>query len=396
METLYLSTPPESSPMATRTHSSKNVLHDTDATSDGSALDAERCWQAVVERDGSQDGRFFFGVVTTGVFCRPSCGARQPLRKNVRFFPTPEAAEQSGLRACKRCRPKDRSRDDETTTIHRLCHFIRQDATSGDKLTLQVLANESGLEVPKLRRLFKQVVGMTPRLYIESCRFETLKSELRQGSEITRAIYDAGFASPSRVYEQIDEKLGMQPSTYRAGGEGASISYTLAETHFGRLLIAGTDRGLCFVAFGDDDEQLADDLHQEFPRAEIERADNDTPLLRESLDALKRHLAGEHPELDLPLDVRATVFQAKVWRYLQSIPYGETRTYTDIARALGKPKAARAVGSACGSNPVSLAIPCHRVLRSSGHLAGYRWGLERKQALIEKERTVKAGRRSSD
>ena len=390
METLHLPQSPESPPMATRPNSRTSSTNPAATALDGTTLDAERCWRAVVERDGSLDGRFFFGVITTGIFCRPSCGARRPLRKNVRFYATPEAAELDGLRACKRCRPTDRSRDDEATTIHRLCHFIRREATTGEKLTLQVLADESGLEVPKLRRLFKQVVGMTPRQYIESCRFETLKEGLRQGAEVTRAIYDAGFASPSRVYEQIDEKLGMHPSTYRRGGEGAEISYTIADSQLGRLLIAGTDRGLCFVAFGDDDDRLVEELRQEFPKAEIESANGDTPLLRESLDALERHLSGQHPELDLPLDVRATAFQAKVWRYLQSIPYGETRTYTDIARALGKPKAARAVGAACGSNPVSLAIPCHRVLRSSGHLAGYRWGLERKQALIEQERTVKA------
>lgn len=203
---------------------------------------------------------------------------------------------------------------------------------------------------------------------------------------MTRAIYDAGFASPSRVYEQAAERLGMKPSTYRAGGEGASISYALTDTAFGRLLIAGTDRGLCFVALGENDDQLAAELRREFPRAGIEGVSGDTPLLGACLDVLRRHLDGELRQLDLPLDVRATAFQAKVWSYLQSIPYGETRTYTDIARALGQPKAARAVGAACGANPVSIAIPCHRVLRSSGHLAGYRWGLERKQALIELER----------
>ncbi|MEM8993825.1 MAG: bifunctional DNA-binding transcriptional regulator/O6-methylguanine-DNA methyltransferase Ada, partial [Acidobacteriota bacterium] len=323
-----------------------------------------------------------------GIFCRPSCPARRPNRENVRFYPSAAAAADDGLRACKRCRPLDRSDDDRVGRITALCELIRSRAGDGEPLTLDVLAEHSGFTPSALRRHFKAVVGQSPRQFVETCRFEKLRDGLRRGEGVTDAIYGAGFASSSRVYEQSDDRLGMPPAQYRSGGEGAEISYLLADSPLGRLLVAATDRGLCFVALGDDDAALLAELHGDFPRASIAPSDGDSELIAEALRQLTAHLEGSLPHLDLPLDVRATAFQAQVWRYLQSIPYGETRTYTDVARALGRPKAARAVGTACGSNPVSLAIPCHRVLRSSGSLAGYRWGLERKQKLIEHERRV--------
>ena len=350
-------------------------------------LNEEQCWQAVLQRDRGQDGRFLFGVKTTGVFCRPSCAARRPLRKNVRFFSTAAEAEREGLRACLRCRPTRRAGDPRVARIRKLCEYIRRHSDSGDPLTLEVLGRQADLSPSRLRRMFREIVGITPRQYVEACRFETLKAGLRSGDPVTRAIYEAGFGSSSRVYEQASARLGMTPSEYRSGGRDVAISYALADTAAGRLLVAATDRGLCFVQFGDSAGELVEKLRREYPAAGIrERSPGGRGQLGLWLDALERHLAGAEPHLELPLDVRATAFQLRVWKYLQTIPYGETRSYSQVAAAIGRPAAVRAVAGACAANRAAIVIPCHRVIRADGDLGGYRWGTERKQLLLERER----------
>ncbi|MEE8525896.1 MAG: bifunctional DNA-binding transcriptional regulator/O6-methylguanine-DNA methyltransferase Ada [Thermoanaerobaculia bacterium] len=350
-------------------------------------LDEEQCWQAVLRRDRGRDGRFYFGVKTTGVFCRPSCAARRPLRKNVGFYRTAEEAERAGLRPCRRCHPLDRSEDSRVDQIRELCDYIRRHSDSGDPLTLEVLGRQVGLSPSRLRRVFREIVGVTPRQYVEACRFEALKRGLRDGDSVTDAIYDAGFGTSSRVYEQADTRLGMTPGEYRAGGRDLAISYAFADTPVGKMLVAATDRGLCCVRFGDSAGELLEELHYEYPAATIEEMSaGGADQFGLWVDALKRHLEGAEPHLDLPLDVRASAFQLRVWKYLQSISYGETRSYSQVARAIGKPKAVRAVAGACAANRTAIAIPCHRVIRADGELGGYRWGRERKQRLLERER----------
>ncbi|MEM7248364.1 MAG: bifunctional DNA-binding transcriptional regulator/O6-methylguanine-DNA methyltransferase Ada [Acidobacteriota bacterium] len=346
-------------------------------------------WAAVQRRDHSQDGRFFTGVTTTGIFCRPSCPARHPLRKNVRFFATAEEAQQAGLRACKRCKPLDRVEDERVQRVRELCEHVRANCDSGEPLTLAALSERSGLSPSRLRHLFRDIVGMTPRQYVEACRYETLKSGLRRGDSVSRAIHDAGFNTMSRVYETAGSRLGMTPSEYGAGGRGLHVTCASTDTVLGRLIVAATERGPCFIQFGRSIRELRRRLREEYPAAEVEEVDlKRSPRLAAWLDTLRDHLAGKQPHLDLPLDVRATAFQLEVWRYLQTIPPGETRTYSQVATAIGRPKAVRAVANACASNPVALAVPCHRVVRSDGTLGGYRWGTDRKATLLERERAV--------
>ena len=354
-------------------------------------LNQELCWQAVAGKDKSQDGRFVFGVVTTGVYCRPSCPGRTALRKNVRFYESPAEAEQDGLRPCRRCNPRAET-DPPRARIQALCEYIK--VHSGEPLSLEDLGREAGLSRFHLQRTFKAAVGITPMQYVEACRLEALKGGLRSGGSVTDAVYEAGFGSSSRVYERADTRLGMTPAEYRAGGKGVSISSVAVETPVGLMAIAATDRGLCFLQFGDSREAMIENLRREYPAASIEELRAPYPeQLRLWIEALSRHLAGEQPGLDLPVDVRATAFQMRVWRYLQSIPYGEVRSYSEVAVALGTPKGARAVARACASNRVAIAIPCHRVIRGTGELGGYRWGIERKRVLIDRERARASGAR---
>ncbi|MCB1034781.1 MAG: bifunctional DNA-binding transcriptional regulator/O6-methylguanine-DNA methyltransferase Ada [Acidobacteria bacterium] len=357
-----------------------------DERSAGFGLEEGACWQAVLDRDRSQDDCFVFGVTTTGVFCRPSCAARRPLRKNVRFFTTPDEARAAGLRPCRRCHPTGRPEDERLPAVRRLCAFIQEHAGSGDPLTLEVLAQRAGMSPSKLRRAFSQLVGVTPRQYVEACRFGTFKDGLKSGDPVTRAIYESGFGSSSQVYEKSTRELGMTPTEYREGGKDLSISFAVGETRLGLLLVAATDRGLCSVRFGDSREALLDELQSEFPAASVsEMAPGAGAVLRRWLGALERHLVGQEPHLDLPLDVRASAFRLQVWSFLRTIPAGETRSYTQVAEGIGLPSAVRAVASACAANPVALAIPCHRVIRSDGDLGGYRWGRERKERLLQAE-----------
>ena len=360
-------------------------------------LNEDHCWQAVLDRDRLEDGRFFFGVLTTGIFCRPSCPARKPLRKNVRFFETAEAAQSAGLRPCRRCKPLDGAEDRRVEQMRELCEFIREHSNSGDPLTLGVLSQRAGLSPSRLRRIFREIVGVTPRQFVEACRFETLKSGLRQGDDVTTSIYAAGFGSASRVYGRVDDRLGMTPGQYRAGGESLAISYVCGETPIGRVLLAATDRGLCSVEIGDDDEALLAALRREYPQAALEpREAGSSEQLDLWWQALARHLEGDEPHLDLPLDVKATAFQHKVWNYLQSIPFGETRSYSEVAEGIGQPKAVRAVASACAANRAALVVPCHRVIRADGEPGGYRWGAERKRRLLEREEQSALSQHSPD
>jgi len=351
-------------------------------------LNSDQCWEAIQKRDRAQDGHFYFGVMTTGVYCRPSCAARKPLRKNVRFYETPEQAEKDGLRPCLRCRPLAASgADPHTERIRELCRHI--ESHSGEPLKLRDLARCANLSPFHLQRSFKAVTGLTPKQYREAARLRSLKSGLKRSGGVTEAVYDAGYNSSSRVYERADTRLGMTPNQYRRGGEGVIITYATADTPVGMMMIGATDRGLCSVQFGDSREALLAALEREYPQALIEpmRRPGD-PAFRQWMAALNDHLAGKQPRLDLPLDIRATAFQMLVWNYLQSIPYGKVESYGEVAKAIGRPKAVRAVARACATNPVAVAIPCHRVIRGTGELGGYRWGLARKRTLLDRERAA--------
>lgn len=343
-------------------------------------------WNAVEARDAAFDGKFLFGVMTTGVYCRPSCGCRLPLRKNVRFFEDAASAEQAGLRACRRCRPNELPlAEQHATRIRELADFICEH--SGAALSLSDLAAHAGLSTFYLQRSFKAVMGVTPKQFIDACRLDAFKGQLRSDGRVTDAIYEAGFGSSSRVYEKVDTHLGMTPAQYRAGGEGIVISWAAADSALGRMMIGATDRGICFVQFADSNEELLRMLAAEYPAAAIEPMRPESAVLFQGwMSELKKHLEGAAPDLHLPLDLRATAFQWKVWRYLQSIPYGQVKSYAEVAKDLGQPTAVRAVARACATNRVALVIPCHRVIRGSGDLAGYKWGLARKRALIDQER----------
>ena len=344
-------------------------------------LSETQCWNAILARDRSFDGRFFFGVVTTGVYCRPSCPSRHPLQRNVRFFELPDEAERAGLRPCLRCRPLA----DPAAPIEELCRYIQQHCH--ERLDLAALSARAGLSRFHLQRTFKSAVGLTPKQYLEAHRVGKLKKELRQAKDVTEAVYEAGFGSSSRVYERADTRLGMTPKQYRQGGGGVTIAYAPFESPVGLAMLGATARGLCFVQFGETVEQLLDMLRREYPAATLEPVGEAAPAaFRQWVDALSAHLAGNRPVLELPLDIRATVFRMRVWDYLRAIPYGQVRSYGEVAAGIGKPLAVRAVARACAANRVAVAIPCHRVIRGTGELGGYRWGLARKQALLDRER----------
>jgi len=339
--------------------------------------DTER-WDAVAHRDAQADGAFFYAVATTGVFCRPSCASRLPRRENVAFFGTADEARAAGFRACKRCRPEGLPR--EMAIVERACAAL--DADPQARMTLAQLSEAVHLSPFHLQRLFKRVVGVSPREYQAARRGAALRDALQRGEAVTRAALDAGFNSPSRLYDSVAGELGMAPSVYRKQGEGLSVYYASADTTLGSVLVAATDRGICRIAFGDDGDELVQALRQAFLRAELVEAPARIAPFIAQIDA---YLRGRRETFDLPLDITTTAFRQRVWDALRSIPYGETRSYTQIAESLGVPRAVRAVASACASNPIALAIPCHRVLQKGGSLAGYRWGLARKAALLDAE-----------
>lgn len=343
-------------------------------------IDDDEAWAAVRSRDPAYAGRFIYAVVSTGIYCRPGCGSRLPRREHVRFFTGPEEAEAAGFRPCKRCRP-DR---DGLTAARRRIEMAREylDAHLDETVTLDRLARVVHMSPYHLQRTFKRFVGLSPRRYVETRRLERLKEQLREGETVTRAIFEAGYSSTSRLYEQADLNLGMTPGAYRRGGKGMRIHFTTAATPLGRLLVAATERGLCAVTLGDDDTSLVDALRHEYPRASIEPAGAE---LQGWVDQIVAYLEGERTNLPLPLDLPATDFQRRVWQALREIPYGHTRSYREIAETIGRSTAARAVARACASNRVALVIPCHRVVRGDGDLSGYRWGPERKRRLLELE-----------
>ena len=343
----------------------------------------DQLWQAVVARDARFDGQFVFAVSSTKVYCRPSCPSRRPNRERVSFFKLPEAAEQAGYRACLRCKPQTLSvADPQLALVQCVCRLL-DDAGEGEALKLAELAARVGVSSFHLQRTFKRVMGISPRQYVTARRFGNFKQLVRGGESVTNALYGSGFNSSSRVYEQAAEELGMTPATYGRGGRGVTIHYTLVASPLGRLLVAVTERGVCAVRMGNTDNELEKDLRAEFPSASIAR---DDASLQETVTKVLCHFTHNEPHLDLPLDIRATAFQRQVWEKLRAIPYGETVSYADVAKSLGKPGAVRAVGRACATNPVALVIPCHRVVREDKSLGGYRWGLDRKQKLLDLER----------
>lgn len=335
-------------------------------------------WQALAARDVRADGAFIYAVRSTGIYCRPGCPSRLPKRANTLFFDSPQAAEQEGFRPCLRCRPQAVA--PAAAMVARICEVI--DARLHERVTLADLAAAVALSPWHLQRLFRQTLGVTPRQYQQARRLAHFKQSLQQGASVAAAGFDAGFSSSSRMYAGA-RGLGMRPSAYRSKGQGMAIYYSVAHTPLGWVLVAASDLGICRIALGDDAQGLETELRREFAYADIRR---DEAALQAHVETVCAYLAGRARRLDLPLDIRATAFRRRVWELLQAIPYGETRSYTEIAEQLGNPKSVRAVANACAANPLALAIPCHRVLQKGGKLAGFRWGLERKAALLEGER----------
>lgn len=340
-----------------------------------------RRWQAIIDRDGSLDGTFVFCVSSTGIFCRPSCPAKRPRRDNVNFFEDALQAEQAGYRACLRCRPKAVDGNPRSALVRAMCRYIERHIE--DRITLRQLAREFRRSPFHLQRTFKSLLGVSPRAYIDACRLRQVKQNLQAGHSVTDALYAAGYGSSSRLYERTATQLGMTPEKYRRGAVAAVVRYTIANSPLGRMLIAATDKGICAIQFADSDQQLQQGLIREFPFAVRRR---DDAAMAPWQDSLSRLIQGHKTNRSLPLDITATAFQRRVWESLQRIPRGETRSYSAVAKKIGMPKATRAVARACATNPVAVAIPCHRVVRLDGEPGGYRWGIERKEQLLALER----------
>ncbi|MGA8656062.1 MAG: bifunctional DNA-binding transcriptional regulator/O6-methylguanine-DNA methyltransferase Ada [Chthoniobacterales bacterium] len=347
------------------------------------ATDGEK-WEAVVTKDSKADGHFFYSVKTTGVYCLPSCAARPALRKNVAFHDTPEAAEKAGFRPCKRCWPKGPSK----TAVHeaavaKACRLIE----AGEEApTLDELAKEAGMGNYYFHRVFKALTGVTPKEYAMAQRTQRVREELVKSNSVTEAIYGAGFNSNGRFYAKSTETLGMTPTKFRKGGTGTRIRFAVGECSLGSVLVAVSEKGVCAISLGDDPEALVRDLQDQFPKAELIGADREFESMVGKVVGL---IEAPRTGFNLPLDVRGTAFQLRVWQALRKIPAGSTVSYSDIAERIGAPKAVRAVAQACASNHIAVAIPCHRVLRNDGALSGYRWGVERKSALLKREAVAK-------
>lgn len=348
-------------------------------TGENVPADAE-AWAAVEARDRRFDGRVYYAVASTGIYCRPSCPSRRPRRSRVSFFPDPAAAERAGYRPCRRCRPRRMLPPAGEQRVELAREYL--DAHPGERVTLGRLGRSVGMSPYHLQRTFKKLLGMTPKEYAEMLRLRRLKRRLKKGDDVTTATYASGFGASSRLYERSDERLGMTPAAYRRGGKGMEIRFTVVDSPLGRLLVGATDRGICSVCLGEDDAKLEAALRAEYPAAAISRGGGE---LREWVGAITRFLAGDSRLRSLPIDVQATAFQERVWKALRDIPAGQTRSYSQIAAAIGKPRAARAVAAACAANRVAIVVPCHRVVREDGSLGGYRWGLERKRRLLRRE-----------
>jgi AraC family transcriptional regulator of adaptative response/methylated-DNA-[protein]-cysteine methyltransferase len=337
-------------------------------------------WAALAARSVAADGTFFYSVRTTGVYCRPSCGARLPRPENVRFHATREEAERAGFRPCKRCRPDRPSlAEQHAATVTEICRLIE---TSSRVPALDALAARAGMSPFHFHRVFKGVTGLTPRAYAAAHRGERVRRELGKAPTVTAAIYDSGYSSNGRFYGESEQMLGMTPTEYRAGGARAEIRFAVGECSLGSILVARSERGVCAIFLGDDPDALTRELQDRFPRATLIGAD---PAFEDVVAKVVGLIEAPGTGVDLPLDVRGTAFQQRVWRALRAIPAGSTASYREIARRIGAPRAVRAVAHACAVNPVAVAIPCHRVVRSDGGLAGYRWGVERKRELLERE-----------
>ena len=344
-------------------------------------LNEEQLWTAVSARDAHWDGAFVYAVPSTRIYCRPTCPSRRPRRDGVRFFAAPAAAEAAGFRACKRCRPGAVASDPRVERVQRVCATIA--ARADEPLTLEALARGVGSSPYHLLRTFKQTLGVSPREFMDACRMGCFKSELQSGRGVASATYAAGYGSGSRVYEQARAKLGMTPAVYAAGGSGVSVRFVTVESRLDFLLVAATPRGICAVKLGPNARTLEDELRQEYPAAFVAPGD---AQLRKWVTRILESLDPGSPDPRLPIDVRATAFQRIVWRELQRIPRGQTRSYSDIAQRIGRPAAVRAVARACATNPVAVVVPCHRVVQADKGLGGYRWGQERKRVLLEGER----------
>jgi len=356
------------------------MIAPTKKSRSAAATENDPRWQSVVARDTSADGEFYYSVATTGVYCRPSCAARQARPENVRFHATREEAEQAGFRPCKRCRPDQPPRSERyAAMVADICRLIEQAETA---YSLNELARQAGMSAYHFHRIFKTVTGMTPQAYAAGHRAERVRRGLESGSNVTDAIFDAGYGSNSRFYESAVQLLGMTPSAFRAGGANSAIRFALGACSLGAILVAASTRGICEISLGDDPEKLIHALQDRFPQAELIGGNRD---FEQWVAQVVGFIEAPRLGLDLPLDVRGTVFQQRVWQALRDIPPGSTASYTEIARRIGAPSAVRAVAGACAANTLAVAIPCHRVVRNDGALSGYRWGVERKRALLERE-----------
>lgn len=341
----------------------------------------EARWAAFLARDAAFDGRFFIAVTTTGIYCRPSCPAKRPKRRNVRFYDTAKQAEGAGFRSCKRCKPTEPS--PALRHADKIKQACRQIETAEAEPRLGELAAAAGLSRYYFHRLFKTVLGVTPKAYAAACRAKRMREKLGRGASVTQAIYEAGFNSNGRFYATSSKMLGMTPTQFRAGGADLEIVYAISQSSLGPLIVAASEKGICAILFGDDSDQLRRDLARQFPRARLAKAGAGFERLVAKVVKLVENPRGR---LELPLDLRGTAFQHRVWEALRRIPVGSTASYADVAKAIGSPKAVRAVARACASNRIAVAIPCHRVVGSDGSLTGYRGGLERKRALLARER----------
>jgi AraC family transcriptional regulator of adaptative response/methylated-DNA-[protein]-cysteine methyltransferase len=338
-------------------------------------------WSLVLARDAKADGRFVYAVKSTGVFCRPSCPSRRPRRENVEFFDSPTQAQQAGYRACRRCTPLERN--PQSQKVDAACRYIDQNLDI--TLSLTAISRHVAISPFHFQRMFKRMLGISPREYQQARRAGKFRQALLNEGSVTDAIYEAGYSSSSRAYESIPAQLGMTPSAFKNGGEGVEIRCTVISTELGMLLVATTARGVCAVRFGESEAALMRELKRDFAAAEIRRDDH---ALEAVAIQIKQLVSGSTASLNIPLDLRGTAFQQMVWKELRRIPAGQTRSYTEVAKTIGRPKAVRAVANACASNPVALVVPCHRVVQKNGSLAGYRWGVKRKAALLEKEQSA--------
>ncbi len=344
--------------------------------------DRDPRWQSVVTHDRAADGSFYYSVASTGVYCRPSCPSRQPKPENVAYHLTCEDAERAGFRPCKRCKPNEPAlAERHAATIARMCRMIE---ASEEVPNLDELAGKAGLSRYHFHRLFKSITGLTPGAYSRAHRAGRVRTELaRPDTSVTSAIYAAGFNSHSRFYETSEKLLGMTPRDFKRGGTNADIRFAVGQSSLGAILVAQSERGICAILMGDDPDALTHELQDRFPKANLIGGDAQfEKLVARVIGFVEAPALG----LDLPLDLRGTAFQQRVWQALRDIPAGKTATYAEIAQRIGAPKSVRAVGAACGANPVAIAVPCHRVVRTDGGLSGYRWGVEKKRALLDRER----------